>query len=272
MTNGLCGDPKAAPGGDIGHSAYPDGVWAARLRLRPIAQTYIEAGVYEVNQGLYTNKFYRSGFEFSTSQDSGVYIPVEVAWEPKFGPDALPGHYKGGFGYDTSPGYKDFSNALAGLAPGYSKQTHTGNIQVWGLFDQMLMRNGAGDDAGLIALAGFVLNDPRNTAYAEQYYAGLVDRGFWRARPQDSIGLLFTYVNVSSRLIGVERIEQALSLPYSDSATGVQSDEALIEFDYSIHIYRGVNIRPDFQYVFRPNAQANIRDAAVFGFHSDFQF
>ena len=28
MNNGLCGDPKALPGGDIGHSAYPDAVWA----------------------------------------------------------------------------------------------------------------------------------------------------------------------------------------------------------------------------------------------------
>ena len=30
MNNALCGDPKALPGGDIGHSAYPDAVWAAR--------------------------------------------------------------------------------------------------------------------------------------------------------------------------------------------------------------------------------------------------
>ena len=28
MNNGLCGDPKALPGGDIGHSAFPDGVGA----------------------------------------------------------------------------------------------------------------------------------------------------------------------------------------------------------------------------------------------------
>ncbi len=41
MNNGLCGDPKALPGGDIGHSAYPDAVWAARVRVRPTPQTYI---------------------------------------------------------------------------------------------------------------------------------------------------------------------------------------------------------------------------------------
>lgn len=272
MTNALCGDPKALPAGDIGHSAYPDGVWAARLRLRPTSQSYIVAGVYEVNQGLYGNKYFRNGFEFDTSQDTGVYIPVEVAWEPKLGQDGMPGHYKLGMGYDTSRSFKDFDSALIASAPGFSRQMHTGNVQVWGLADQMLVRNGPGDDQGLIALAGFILNDPNNTADAEQYYAGLIEKGFWRSRPQDSMNLLFTYVDVSSRLIGVERVEQALDLPLSNNATGLQSHEAVFELDYNIHVFRGINFRPDFQYVFRPNAQANIRDAVVMGFHSDFQF
>jgi MFS family permease len=41
----LCGDPKALPGGDIGHSAFPDAVWGGRLRVRPTPDSYIEAGV-----------------------------------------------------------------------------------------------------------------------------------------------------------------------------------------------------------------------------------
>ena len=32
MNNALCGDPKALPAGDFGHSAFPDGVWAGRIR------------------------------------------------------------------------------------------------------------------------------------------------------------------------------------------------------------------------------------------------
>src|SRR5215469_16371044 len=84
MNNGLCGDPKALPGGDIGHSAYPEGVWALRVRVKPTSDTYVASGVYEVNQGLYTDKYFRSGWKwFDTSQDSGVYIPVEAAWLPR---------------------------------------------------------------------------------------------------------------------------------------------------------------------------------------------
>ncbi|HTQ34534.1 MAG TPA: carbohydrate porin [Stellaceae bacterium] len=273
LNNGLCGDPKALPGGDIGHSAYPDAAWALRVRVRPTPDTYIESGVYEVNQGLYTDKYFRSGWNFGTSQDSGVYIPVEAAWLPRLGPGALPGHYKLGFGYDTSSTYKDFTNTLAAAGvPGYVAQTHTGNLQGWALADQMLVRNGPGDDTGLIALAGFIQNDPNNTQYGRQFFSALLDRGFWNARPQDGTGILFTYVDVSDRLGDVERIQQSLGLPLSNNATGVQSHEMILEVNYDIHVFRGVHFQPDFQYVFRPNAQANIHDAAVFGFRARVEF
>ena len=218
------------------------------------------------------NRF-RTGFRFDTSQDSGVYIPVEVTWEPKLGPDALPGHYKLGFGYDSSSTYKDFNNPLASAGvPGYRSQTHTGNFQGWALADQMLVRNGPGDTAGIIALAGFVANDPNNTAYAQQYFAGLLDRGFWQARPQDGAGLLFTYLAVSQRLGTVQGIQQMLGLPLSNNATGVQSHEMILELTYDMHIFQGVRFQPDFQYIFRPNAQSNIRNAAVLGFRARVEF
>ena len=273
LNNGLCGDPKALPGGDIGHSAYPDAAWALRVRVRPTTDTYVESGVYEVNQGLYSDANFRTGWKFDSSQDSGVYIPVEAAWLPKLGPDALPGHYKLGFGYDSSSTFKDFTNPLAAAGvPGYTTQFHTGNFQGWALADQMLIRNRPGDDQGLIALAGFIQNDPNNTQYARQYIAALLDRGFWDARPQDGAGVLFTWVDVSNRLAEVESIEQSLGLPLSNNATGVQSHEAIFEINYDIHVFRGVHFQPDFQYVFQPNAQANIHDAAVFGFRARVEF
>ena len=273
MNNALCGDPKALPAGDIGHSAYPDAVWAGRVRLRPTPDTSIATGIYEVNQGLYSDANFRTGFKFDTSQDSGVYLPVEIAWAPKLGPDGLPGHYKLGFGYDNSSTYKGFANPLAAAGvPGFTSQTRTGNVQGWALVDQMLARNAPGENAGVIALAGYIHNDPNNTAYGEQYFAGVLDRGFWAARPQDGAGLLFTYLSVSSRLANVQSIEQALGLPLSGNATGVQSHEMILEANYDIHVYRGVKLQPDFQYVFRPNAQSNIRDAAVFGFRARVEF
>ncbi len=223
MNNALCGDPKALPGGDIGHSAYPDAVWAARVRVRPTPTTYVQTGVYEVNQGLYSDANFRSGFKFDTSQDSGVYVPVEVAYEPLLGSAKLPGHYKIGFGYDSSSTYKDFASALNATSntnSGAPVSRRTGNTQTWVLVDQMLLRQGPGDTDGIIALGGFVHNDPDNSPYAEQYFAGLLDRGFWHARPQDTIGLLFSYNTVSGVLGKAQTLEAEFGLPFSNAATG----------------------------------------------------
>ena len=275
MNNALCGDPKALPGGDIGHSAFPDGVWSARVRVRPVEGIYVETGLYEVNQGLYSDANFRSGFRFDSSQDSGVYVPAEIAYEPLVGSAKLPGHYKIGFGYDSSSTYKAFSIALtatSGRNAGAPISTHTGNTQSWVLFDQMLLRQGPGDQGGIIALVGFVHNDPTNSAYAEQYFAGVLDRGFWRTRPHDAAGLLFTYNTVSGVLGHVQSQEAALGVPLSNGASGPQTHEMVLEANYDIHVARGLNMQPDFQYVFRPNAQSNIRDAAVFGFKAHVEF
>ncbi len=264
MNNALCGDPKALPGGDIGHSAFPDGVWAGRIRVRPTPDTYVETGAYEVNQGLYTNQYFSTGFPINESQVSGVYVPVEVAYEPSFGPDHLLGHYKVGFGYDSTL-YTNFT------VPGQlAQKSH--NTQTWVLVDQMLVRQGDGDQDGIIALAGFVHNDPTVSAFAEQYFAGLVDRGFWHARPQDAVALLFNYNTMSGPLSTVQAEEADLGIPISNGATGVQTHEVVLEVNYNIHVYRGVDFRPEFEYVFRPNAQSNIRNAAVLGFKFHVQF
>jgi porin len=266
LNNALCGDPKALPGGDVGHSAYPDAVWAARLRVRPTSETVITVGAYEVNQGLYTDRYDRSGFALNTSRDSGVYLPVQLGFEPKLGRDQMPGHYVIGMGYDSSAGYQDFGDALAAASvPGAMSRTRHGNTQVWALADQMLRRQGPGTTAGVIALVGFVHNDPANSVYAEQYFAGVVDEGFWKARPLDTISLLVSHNTVSGRLGNVQGIEQALGLPYSNGATGIQSHETIFEANYNIHVLPGLTLQPDVQYVARPNGQSNIRDALVLG-------
>ena len=267
--NALCGDPKALPGGDIGHSAFPDAVWGGRIRVRPKPDTYLEAGVYEANQNLYGN-FDRSGTDFFTGRISGAYVPVQLGYTPQLGGNELPGHYVIGFGYDTSR-FASFSSALP-VSAGVPATSGVGNAQFWLLLDQMLVRNGSGDQDGLIALAGYIHNNHDNSTYATQYFAAVVDNGFWRARPLDTISLLFTYIGMSGTLAAVQGEQQALGLPLSNSATAPQSHEMILEADYNIHVYRGVDFRPNFQYVINPNAQANIKNAAVLGckFHVEF--
>ena len=134
------------------------------------------------------------------------------------------------------------------------------------------MRQGSGDQDGIIALAGFAHNNPNVSAFAEQYFVGVIDRAFWPARPQDTMGLLFNYNTMSGTLGSVQATQQEFGLDLSNGATGVQTHEMVLEANYNIHVYRGVDFRPEFEYVFRPNAQTNIRNAAVFGFKANIQF
>ncbi len=136
----------------------------------------------------------------------------------------------------------------------------------------MLFRQGNGDDAGLIGLAGFVHNDPQNLPYAEQYFVGLIDKHFWAARPEDGVGLLFTYNSISGQLGKVQAAEEELGLPFSNGATGIQTHEMVLEANYDIHVTRGLNFQPELEYVVRPNAQSNIRDALVLGFKTHVTF
>jgi porin len=269
MNNGLCGNPKELPGGDIGMSSYPDAVWGGRVRVRPTPQTYIQTGVYEVNQGLYTTQFDRTGLEFGTSQASGVEVPVEAAYEPLVGPQSMPGHYKIGFAYDSSTNNQFFNNAGELL----NGTRATGNkTNYWLAADQMIVRNGPGAADGIILLAGYVHSDPALSAYADQVYVAALDRGFWPARPLDTIGVLFNYQHVSDQLANEQAADMEFGLPLANGATSIQTTEENIEVNYDIHVMRGVNFQPDFQYVVRPNAQANIRNAVVLGFKSHISF
>ena len=270
MNNSLCGNPKLLPSADIGLSSYPDAVWAGRVRVRPTPNTYIQAGIYEVNQGLYSNANFRTGFKFDTSQDSGVEFPIELAYEPVIGPDKLPGHYKIGFAHDTSDDLK-FLTTVAGVRAG-TGANHGQKEEWWALADQMVLRTGPGSTDGLILLAGYTHANPQFSAYTDQVFAAALLGNFWKARPADTIGLLFNYSRVSGALGKEQALDIDFGLPLANGATGIQTHQELIELNYDIHVYRGVNFEPDFQYYWRLNAQSNIQDAAFFGFKSHISF
>jgi porin len=136
----------------------------------------------------------------------------------------------------------------------------------------MIFRTGPGAADGVILMAGYVHSDPTLSAYADQVYVAALDRGFWPARPLDTIGILFNYQHVSNQLAAEQALDMEFGLPIANGATGIQTTEENIEVNYDIHVARGVSFQPDFQYVVRPNAQANIKNAVVLGFKSHISF
>jgi porin len=272
MQNALCGNEKSITGANAGFSSWPDATLGGRVRVRPTTDTYVQAGIWGNDPYLYQNPQDRSGWNLDVSQYNGVEVPLEVAWEPSFGPSHLIGHYKLGVGYDSAP-FASFESTI----PGGTGPDKRDRWQFWAEFDQMFIRQGKGDEAGLIGLLGFVHDTPQTMIYENELYAGLVDQGFWHARAEDTIGLLFIYQTVSGQLTSAEQLDQEFGVPYSDgatgvSATGVQTNEEVLEADYDIHVYRGINLMPDFQYVIHPNAQTSIPSAVVLGLKAHVEF
>ncbi len=76
---------------------------------------------------------FRGGFKFDISQDSGVHMPIEIAYEPSVGMNGLPGHYMIGFGYDSSSTYRNFAAAPSATSDGGSGTPiprHGGNTRL----------------------------------------------------------------------------------------------------------------------------------------------
>ncbi len=280
QNNAFCGNPKASSD-NFAVSSYPDANWAFRLRVRPTALTYVQSGIFFTEDNIYqATNGYRSGFRFDSSHISGETFPVQAGFEPFFGPNKLPGHYSIGFIYDNSnhnDNYLDANGApfvLSGLPPKIRK----GQTAEYALVDQMLLRHGEGATNGLIAFGAFYHNDDNTSTRTSQGLVGLIDHGFWKARPQDGISVGFSYLEVSDQVSKTEALQQELGLPitgtgqfYNDSATGVQSHTYNFEINYQIHVIPGVTFAPDFQYFIRPNALANVGDAAVLGFKAHIQ-
>ena len=90
------------PGNIVGDYIFnwPISQWATRVKLNLNDFGYFEVGAYDVNPRYLGVQDQVLPVWFSDS--TGVLIPVELAWLPKFGDGALPGSYKIGAWYDTS--------------------------------------------------------------------------------------------------------------------------------------------------------------------------
>ena len=270
MNNSLCGNAKGITD-NAANASYPDAQWAIRARVRPIAPLYIQSGIFFTENNTYSaTNGYRSGWHIDSSHIDGEAFPVEVGYEPKIGPDQMPGHYKIGAMYENT-------NHNSWGLPTAPVNSRKGGSQAWVQFDQMLVRNGPGGTDGIIVTGDYNHNDTRYALRANQYVIGLIDRDFWKARPFDTIDLLFAYQDISSQLTKVQNTEQELGLPITGGfgsfpgAAGPQTHAINIEANYQIHVYRGVTFAPDFQYFIHPNAEAKLPDAALIGFKTHIQ-
>ena len=193
-----CGNPHPLPNYP-GEPDWPAATWGAQFRVLPTPETYVMAGLFEVNP----NNGGISGFSWGEPGATGVSVPVELGWVPRWGAN-LVGHYKVGFDEDSSSYPRLLDDAATRVA---------GRREYYFLFDQMLKRLGPSDTDGVILLGGYVHADSAVSPLADHAYAGLVSSAHMLGRPKDSFGVKFDFIKMSSALTRAQELELEFGQP-----------------------------------------------------------
>jgi porin len=253
------------PGFPEGHHALastPYGAPGARLRIDPLPEFYLQAGVYDGNHDRT-----RSGTRFNLNEQEGALSYFEVGYRLNQRPEStgLPGNYKVGAYFHTDDFYDNESvfRAFLGLE---APETHSGNYGVYFLADQCLYREGKVDDSAKQGLAGFfrvaAAPEDRNLA-SLGIDGGLVYKGLIPTRDWDTIGIAASYLEISDDIIEGQEFVNSFFPPGFQPFT-IADYEAVIEASYRAQITAWWTLQPDIQWVIHPGGSEAISDAVVF--------
>jgi porin len=243
----FCG---ADPGKLVGNYIYnlPISQWATRAKFNLNGFGYFELGAYDANP-----KYL--GFEDQVlpvffSDSTGVIIPVELAWLPKFRNGSLPGSYKIGGWYDTSQAndVADDSNGDPFLASGLPPRVNRGRYGSYLAFQQQVSEN-------LTLFLNAVFADRRTSRTDRQIAAGFIYKSPFRSRPQDDIGFAVASTHLNDRIPGEDT-----------------SSEYDAELYYTYRPMNGLLVRPNIQYVYHAGGKPGNDAVVVLGLKTSVTF
>lgn len=260
MSLGVCATYGIVKPGSI--TSFPPSNWGGNFEYKATHDLSLKFGVYEVNP----NNGLPNGLHWSLAGATGAVLLTELDYKTSFGPFKLPGIIKVGGYYDTSQ-YSQFYTAINGAPlPLTTLPAKTGRrTGFYILAQQMLTQTGSQPGEGLTGLAGFMHNTPDISVFQNFAFIGLLDKGLFPARPDDRAGLSFIWAGVSSELSAVQNLQSDLGLPLAMGAPGPQTNEVVLEANYSIAAFRGIDVMPDMQYVIHPSAAHTYPNAFVLG-------
>ena len=253
VTNGICGQPTA-PFFNMsnGISAYPVAVWGAMAKAKPTSESYLMAGIYD---GDAAGADRGTDFRFG---DDGVLLISEIGLRPEAGFLSLPGRYSMGAYYHTGD-FSDVATDVNGgnlFITGAPPRQDSNQSGVYCVLEQMVHRHGDHPSQGLNVFATFVVSpDLEKSEMPFFLNGGLVYDGLFAARPHDHTALGFYTTWFSSDLRDAQR---AAGLEGQTAETGIELNH---QFQFTPYFY----LRPDVQYIVRPNGLSSIDNALVVG-------
>ncbi|WP_225198770.1 carbohydrate porin [Gluconobacter oxydans] len=262
LDNVTCSHPTAVSVSSHWRS-WPYAELGAQVEYDPVKSVYTRVGLFQDTKkdgGI-------AGFTITTAS-LGIMIPMEIGWEPNWGKNKLPGHYKIGGYIDTSDN-KDLFTSVTGapIVTSHASariERQRGAAYIGG--DQMLVRFGPGPRDGLIIMGIATDATGSSLPFRHQYTAGLIAQHFVPNRPADYMSVFFSNLQVNPNLTRTQELQQSLGLALSNGVHAVETNIQVLEINYSAKLYPGVSIVPDCQIIFRPDAGDYYNTALVTGF------
>jgi porin len=225
---------------DATFASYPPGVeWGAQALYKVTPALQVAAGGFNTNRSSALGG--KGGLNFAFQQGNRGALSVlqlNYLFNHAPGDTGLPGQYIFGGFYDSNK-FTNLSNP---------NSTKSGLYIVYGMFQQMVYRDGGADSQKGLTIWGQTALAPKSTVSTLPYFvgAGLSYQGSIPGREDDIAAAGVIYGTVSR---------------YIPRTTA----ETVIEMNYQITLNRWLSITPDIQYVIRPSGSSAIKNALVLG-------
>ncbi len=229
VNNGFDGNPISIFF-NVPFTAYPNATWGAFLMFKPYPRLSAKLAVYNANSNIKKNQYH--GINFTFKSTNGVIwisewcLLVNQEKEDR----GMPGNYKVGAFY------------LTGSEAKFKGGSQQGDPCYYLLFDQMVYRN---KNAALTPFISLVFAPADQNLFPIFFNCGLVFKGPFPKRPDDTLNIGYIYGKYSTDLAKVQR------------QTGIepQNFETIYELNYWIQFNQWFYIAPDFQVVVHPKGR-----------------
>ena len=201
-----------------------------------------QTGVFDVNSRVTRRQ---DGFELDLEGSTGVIVPIELGYQLGKKPSDYAGTYKIGAYYDTS--------AAPDLA--YPQQTDTGRYGLYLEAAQQIFKTGPDLRNGLALFGVYTIGDENTAKFKDYFEAGATYRGLFPGRELDIVSLGWVKTDINRRF----------QFQLRTAGLPMQTDEQLVEFNYTIQLTPSLQLRPGVQYDVRPGATSTHPDTWVFG-------
>jgi len=229
--------------GENGPSNGPDTSLAARVKVKPGGDTYVQAVVAD---GVPGDPNHPHGTHVRWDEGDGLLVAGEagvVTQEANHDDEQQSKLALGGWYYTAS-----FDVQGGALDPAVRPERARGNFGVYGLVSGKLGNPLGVDDAGLAGWVRLGLANPRFNSFADYLGAGLVYTGLLPERHDDQLGLSAANAFTGGPFRAAQRA----------AGEPLTAAESVVELTYRVQLATWLFVQPDFQCVIHPSAVAGL--------------